>query len=168
VISLGNTLLIAALIVAGYLAVYLILKRRLTRTLNAARLAGEVREEANRILVELNQATNRNVTLIEDRIATLNELLGKADRKIALLEREVEKQELGARLYSELASRRPLPAEEPPAPEEAPEPAREGADRNEEVVRLARSGLSPALIGRRLGITLGEVELIISLGQRAR
>jgi DNA-binding NarL/FixJ family response regulator len=175
VISLGNTLLIASLIVAGYLAVYLILKRRLTRTLNAARLAGEVREEANRILVELNQATNRNVTLIEDRIATLNELLGKADRKIALLEREVEKQELGARLYSELASRRPLPAEEPPAPaqepgepEEAPEPAREGADRNEEVVRLARSGLSPALIGRRLGITLGEVELIISLGQRAR
>jgi DNA helicase HerA-like ATPase len=165
--ALGNTLLIAALIIAGYLVVYLILKRRLERALNAARLLGEVREEVNRILIELNQTTNRNITLIEDRISRLNELMGKADKKIAVLEREVEKQELAARLYSELSARRPVQAEEPPAPE-APEPTREGVDKNEEVVRLARSGLSPALIGRRLGITLGEVELIISLGQRQR
>lgn len=166
--ALGKTLLIAALIIAGYLVVYLLLKRRLARALNAARLLGEVREEVNHILVELNQTTNRNITLIEDRISRLNEALGRADKKIVLLEREVEKQELAARLYSELASRRPIAGEEPPSPESPPEPNREGVDRNEEVVRLARSGLSPALIGRRLGITLGEVELIISLGRRER
>jgi len=166
--ALGQTVLIAALLVGGYLAVYLALKRRLARALNAAAILGEVREEVNRILVELNQTTNRNITLIEDRIRTLNELLGKTDKRIALLEREAEKQELAARLYSELGARRPAPGEEPPAPASPPEEEMEGADRNEEVVRLARSGLSPALIGRRLGITLGEVELIISLAQRGR
>jgi DNA-binding NarL/FixJ family response regulator len=151
--------------------VYLLLKRKLARALNAAAILGEVREEVNRILVELNQTTNRNITLIEDRIRSLNELLGKTDKRIALLQREAEKQELAARLYSELGARRPAPPEDPPAapaPVSPPEEEREGVDRNEEVVRLARSGLSPALIGRRLGITLGEVELIISLAQRGR
>ncbi len=175
--ALGQAALIVALFAGGHLTVYLLLKRKLARALSAAAILGEVREEVNRILVELNQTTNRNITLIEDRIRTLNELLGKADKRLALLAREAEKQELAARLYSELSSRRPAPLEEPPAAPAAPaapDPAapppeeREGADRNEEVVRLARSGLSPALIARRLGITLGEVELIISLAQRAR
>lgn len=157
-----RTLLIGLLVAAGYLAVYLILKARLGKALNAARLLGEVREEVNRILVELNQTTNRNITLIEDRIGRLNELLGRADKKIALLEREIEKQQMSSRLYSQLSARRSGGAEE------AAEPSPEPADRHEEVVRLARSGLSPELIGRRLGMTLGEVELIISLGQRRR
>jgi len=164
--ALGQAALIAALFAGGFLGVYLILKRRLARALSAAAILGEVRDEVNRILVELNQTTNRNITLIEDRIRSLNELLGKADKRIALMQREAEKQELAARLYSELGSRRPAPPEQPPAA--PPSEEREGADRNEEVVRLARSGLSPALIARQLGITLGEVELIISLAQRAR
>lgn len=159
---MGRTLLIGLLAAAGYAAVYLILKARLGKALNAARLLGEVREEVNRILVELNQTTNRNITLIEDRIGRLNELLGRADKKIALLEREIEKQQLASKLYSQLSAHRPEGGAQPAEP--APEPK----DRYEEVVRLARSGLSPELIGRRLGITLGEVELIISLGQRRR
>jgi ATP/maltotriose-dependent transcriptional regulator MalT len=166
--ALGQAVLIVSLFSVGYLAVYLVLKRKLARALSAAAILGEVREEVNRILVELNQTTNRNITLIEDRIRSLNELLGKADKRIALMQREAEKQELASRLYSELSSRRPAPAEEPPAPAAPPPEEREGADRNEEVLRLARSGLSPALIARQLSITLGEVELIISLAQRAR
>jgi DNA-binding NarL/FixJ family response regulator len=166
--ALGEVALIVALFAGGYLAVYLLLKRKLARALSAAAILGEVREEVNRILVELNQTTNRNITLIEDRIRSLNELLGKADKRLALLAREAEKQDLAARLYSELSSRRPAPPEATPVPATPPAEEREGADRNEEVVRLARSGLGPALIARRLGITLGEVELIISLAQRAR
>ncbi len=169
--ALGEAALIVALFAGGYLAVYLLLKRRLARALSAAAILGEVREEVNRILVELNQTTNRNITRIEDRIRSLNEVLGKADKRLALLARETEKQDLASRLYSELSARRPAPSGEPPvapAPAAPPAEERERADRNEEVVRLARSGLGPALIARQLGITLGEVELIISLAQRAR
>ena len=181
---MGRTILILAAVVAGYAVVYFLLKKKIARALGSASILREVREEVNRILVELNQTTHRNVTLIEDRIAALSELLARADKKIALVRREEEKKELADRLYTELASRRrgpESPAFTPASPGSAPAspgstvppPAPEGptegrSDRMEEAVRLAQAGLSPALISRRLGLTRGEVELILSLAERQR
>jgi DNA-directed RNA polymerase specialized sigma24 family protein len=158
----GRTLLILAAVAAGYLVVYLVLKKKIARTMSAATVLREVREEVNRILVELNQTTHRNVTLIEDRIASLSEMLARADKKIALARREAEKQELADKLYTELADRR----REGSGP--APQENLEAPDKQAEAVRLAQAGLSPSLIARRLGLTLGEVELILSLAQRRR
>ncbi len=163
---MARTLLILAAIAAGYAVIYFLLKKKIARTLSAAAVLREVREEVNRILVELNQTTHRNVTLIEDRIAALSELLARADKKIALVRREEEKKELADKLYSQLAARRRPPASEGEAPgggEPEPKP-----DRMEEAVRLAQAGLSPALISRRLGLTRGEVELILSLAEHQR
>ena len=81
---MGRTLLLLAAVAAGYAVVYFVLKKKIARTLAAATVLREVREEVNRILVELNQTTHRNVTLLEDRIASLAELLAKTDKKIAL------------------------------------------------------------------------------------
>lgn len=159
---MGRTLLILAAVAAGYLVVYLILKKKIARTMSAATVLREVREEVNRILVELNQTTHRNVTLIEDRIASLSEMLARADKKIALARREGEKQELADKLYTELADRRREGSMT------APQENLEAPDKQAEAVRLAQAGLSPTLIARRLGLTLGEVELILSLAQRRR
>jgi hypothetical protein len=152
--------------------VYFILKKRIARTLAAATVLREVREEVNRILVELNQTTHRNVSLLEDRVASLTELLARADKKIALARREAEKQELAEKLYSELAARRapsapPKPGSPPAEPAQAPAPQslQEAAA---DAVRLAQAGLSPALIARRLALSLGEVELILSLAEHKR
>jgi uncharacterized protein YoxC len=180
---LARILLLVAAVAVGYALVYFILRKKIARTLAAATVLREVREEVNRILVELNQTTHRNVTLLEDRIASLTELLARADKKIALARREAEKQELAERVYSELAGRRQgaasagfAPAEAargPAAPGPAP-PERAGgapasaADRQAEAVRLAQAGLSPALIARRLSLPLGEVELILTLAERRR
>jgi len=41
-------------------------------------------------------------------------------------------------------------------------------DRLSEYLRLAQGGLAPGLIARRLGLTLGEVELILSLAELQR
>jgi hypothetical protein len=71
-------------------------------------------------VLELNETADRNVTLVEDRMASLRELLDAVDRRIG-----VEKKELGARavereVYEKLARRRPIaPAREGPI---APEP----------------------------------------------
>jgi hypothetical protein len=171
---MGRTLLLLAAVAAGYVAVYFVLKKKIARTLAAATVLREVREEVNRILVELNQTTHRNVTLLEDRIASLAELLARADKKIALARREAEKQELADRLYSELAGRRAPPPERSPAgynpaePAPASESARGLQDAAAEAVRLAQAGLSPALIARRLALPLGEVELILSLAGHKR
>jgi hypothetical protein len=55
-------------------------------------------------VTELNQAAERNVVLLEDRVAALNELLTAADKKIGLLRREIERHEAGARVYGHLAT----------------------------------------------------------------
>jgi hypothetical protein len=169
--GVARTLLLLAVVAAGYAVVYLVLRRKIARTLSAATALREVREEVNRILVELNQTTHRNVTLLEDRIASLAEMLARADKKIALARREAEKQELADRLYTELAGRRRQQGEESAAAAPAAEPATAPAaaeDRQAAAVRLARSGLSPSLIARRLGLTLGELELILSLAEHRR
>ncbi len=161
--EVGRTLLLLAAVAAGYAVVYFTLKKKIARTLAAATVLREVREEVNRILVELNQTTHRNVTLLEDRISSLTELLGKADKKIALVRREAEKQDLAGRLYSELAGRQQEAAKAEPV-----QPAPQAGDRQLEAVRLAQGGLSPSLIARRLGLTPGEVELILSLAEHKR
>ncbi len=172
---MGRTLLLLAAVAAGYAAVYFVLKRKIARSLAAATVLREVREEVNRILVELNQTTHRNVSLLEDRIAALAELLARADKKIALVRREAEKQELAEKLYSELAGRRLAQAEAPAGlrggrelPQGAPESGLPRAEASSEAVRLAQAGLSPSLISRRLGLPLGEVELILSLAEHKR
>jgi hypothetical protein len=186
--ELGRTLLLLAAVAAGYAFVYLVLRRKIARTLAAATVLREVREEVNRILVELNQTTHRNVSLLEDRISSLAELLARADKKIVLTRREAEKQELADRVYTELADRRrsPVqPARRPtePARRPAAPPATAGAEAAEEAeparslpkeaaveeaLRLAQAGLSPSLIAHRLELPLGEVELILSLAQHRR
>jgi len=76
--------------------------------------------------------------------------LEKADRKISVLRREIEKHELSGKVYSELAEQRGQKMEE--------------EDLQSQVLRLNRQGISASVIAKRLGITLAEIELIISLG----
>jgi hypothetical protein len=246
-------LIVLVLDLGGLILVYVLLRDRVRRATSVESQVAEVREEVSRLLVELNQTTDRNIALIEDRIARLNESLAAADKKIGLLRREIEKHDVGAQIYSRLAEGRPrgttadagmppgaaagarggesadqqpvaarMPQprqsrqsrqerEEMPQPRQeregvaaereavaagpvrAPlpplavelstmtearsgrrrdelrvEPGREeeGPDLHQRVMTLHRAGFSPALIASRVGVPLGEVELIISLEQR--
>ncbi|MGA2762827.1 MAG: hypothetical protein ABSG17_05635 [Spirochaetia bacterium] len=218
--------------VGGLLLVYALLRDRMRRATSAAAQIAELRDEVSRLVVELNQTTERNIGLMEDRIGSLNELLAAADRKIGLLHREMEKHDVGAQVYSRLTGGRgsgtaaqgsaggvqgsgsaakggaqgsgvaaqggqraqPVPrgGRQPVAGEGTPVPplsvelsdraspsaaargpsgddatAGEGggsrADLHQRVVMLSQSGFSAALIASRVGIPLGEVELIIAL-----
>ena len=153
-----KVVLIAAALLGGYAVVYQLLKKKIERSCDPEALLGRIREEVNRIIVELNQTTDRNIALVEDRIGRLMDLLAKADKKIGLLQREGEKHEVSAKLYSALAKSKAPPEPEPEA----------GKDVREEVIRLHQAGFPASLISRRLGAPLGEVELIISLSERKR
>ncbi|HEY9595104.1 MAG TPA: hypothetical protein VHE79_11540 [Spirochaetia bacterium] len=183
----------------GLLLLYVILSNRLRRASTTEAQIAEIRDEVSRLLVELNQTTERNIALVEDKIATLNDILSQADKKIGLLHREIEKHDVGSQIYSRLAERKPRPSPERPvserpsasetpveAPRAAAEPVprttahhaeppqekqlavelSEGPDLHERVMMLHRSGFAPSLIASRVGVPLGEVELIISLEQR--
>jgi hypothetical protein len=221
------TILITVVIdVGGLLLVYVLLRDRVRRATSAEAQIGEIREEVSRLVVELNRTTDRNIALVEDRIASLNEQLSVADKKIGLLRREIEKHDVGTQVYNRLGERQqapPAPARMPPLsvelsektepeavglaavdreprqsqdgraagraarPERDPgtregrtalgaEPgsaSREAAghrgeagDLRDRVMLLFRAGFAASLIASRVGVPLGEVELIISLEQR--
>jgi hypothetical protein len=107
------TILITLVVdLGGLVLVYLLLRDRLRRAASSEARIAEIREEVSRLLVELNQATDRNVALMEDRIGVLNEAISTADKKIGLLRRETEKHDVGSRIYSRLAEGRPLQSAE--------------------------------------------------------
>jgi|GEM_PF-6842978 len=92
--------------VGGLLLIYALLRDRVRRAASSDAHIAEIRDEVSRLLVELNRTTDRNIALIEDRIASLNELLSSADKKVGLLRRETEKHDVGTQIYSRLAEGR--------------------------------------------------------------
>jgi hypothetical protein len=208
--TLAVVLAVDLVVLAGF---WLLVRRWLARRLSAPRQAADLGDEVGRLVTELNQATERNVVLLEDRVAALNDLLAAADKKIGLLRRESERHDAGARVYGQLAGPRTRAAaaaaadadsagdavkqivqhdEAPTGPRERPVAARAAAATasgiaetavsepmapvaqdartamRAEIARFARAGLAPAAIAARVGAPLGEVELILSLEQRAR
>ena len=101
----------------GLLLVYILLRDRVRRATTSDSQIEQIRAEVSRLLVDLNQATDRNIALMEDKIASLNEALSAADKKIGLLHREIEKHDVGSRIYSRLAEGRtqrlPVPDSRP-------------------------------------------------------
>jgi hypothetical protein len=189
------TWVVLAAVVAGLAVVYLLLRARVDRRISRLDPAAEVRDELGSVMVEMNRTTDRNIALLEDRIAALTQLIADADRRIGLLRREGEKQELSRAVYTHLsraAERASEPAAvEPPverpadrtpaapaaagpvapaapaalaAPAASIVPAEEPIEAR--VLRLEREGFSSSVIANRIGSTVGEVELIISLARR--
>jgi hypothetical protein len=179
---LVTLLILVAVNVVGYLVIYLLLKERVRRAASPAAQMEGLRDEVNRLVIELNQTTDRNIALIEDRIASLMELLGSADKKIGLMRKESEKHEVGARIYGRiLAAKTPVPdaapssfagfTERPPrAGESVPGsgPGIRAESIRDQVIALHNAGFSASVISARVGAPLGEVELIIALEERKR
>lgn len=164
------TILIMLLVdVGGLIVVYALLRDRLRRATTAEAQIADIREEVSSLLVELNQTTDRNIVLMEDRIGSLNDLLSAADKKIGLLHREIEKHDVGAKIYSRLAETRPAaggpPAPHgspaaaggPPAPHGSPAP-RAAASRGESVEGAKRPSV---------GAPRAEHPLVVELSERA-
>ena len=147
-------ILYGALAIVGYFIVYLILKAKLHKSVDPKVVLESIREEVDRIIVELNSTTDRNITLLEDKVQNLSTLLEQADRKIGILRREIEKHELSGKIYSELAEKRGQQVVE--------------QDMQSRVLQLHRQGISASAIAKRLGITLAEIELIVTLASQAK
>ena len=146
-------ILYGALAIAGYFIVYLILKAKLNKSVDPKEILASIREEVDRIIVELNSTTDRNITLLEDKVQSLSALLEHADKKVGILRRETEKHEMSLKLYSELRDKQNAEPQE--------------QDRQSQVLNLHRQGISAAVIAKRLGITLAEIELILSLAAKS-
>lgn len=151
--------LFLSVLLMGWVVQYFVLKRKIDKIANADSRLEEIREEVARVIIELNQTTDRNIALIEDRINRLTELLSIADKKMGLLKRESEKHEVSQRVYSKISAKPVV---------DVPKSTGRSEDNHQEILRLYRTGLTPMVIAKRMGLNLGEVELIISLSERKK
>lgn len=140
--------------------VYKILSRKIEKRLGTSELLGQIRSEVEIMVVELNQVSERNIGLLEERTSNLSALLAEADKKIVNLGREMEKSSR-SRIYSDLKPKAVPPAVPPLPPEEKPQEELP-LDYRAEVIRMHRMGMDNRIIASRLKKTLGEIELIIS------
>jgi hypothetical protein len=147
-------------------------RRYIDRRIEAERLLDNLRNDAGRIVGDLiqdmNRITDRNITLIEDKLGDLQRILDAADRRIGLMKKEVKKEEAADRVYANIKG--PLsPAaavSPPPSPQSVEEDTEEETMSSSKVLDLYRKGLSPDIIAGTLDIPVGEVQLMIALQGR--
>jgi hypothetical protein len=135
-----------------------------------------IRREIGALIIELDSSADRNVTVLEDRLAAMKDLLAEADKRISVLGQDRSRRFPDDMVYDRLgrateprqvpiAEPRQAPVTEPLVPfirfSEKPLPIEEPfADK---VVSLARRGFSSDIIAARLGVTMTEVDLVLSM-----
>ena len=168
----------------------IVMHRMIDRRAGSAAVMDAIRREVGAILTEMNQTTERNIELIEDRVRKLQETIELADKRLGVLRGEAKRQEGAERVYSHLsrvsrlvpnpADESPaagpappaLPADSPSIPDAVPAGApvteiEREPTMNERVLGLYRQGISVERIASRVGTAVSEIELIVSLGERA-
>jgi hypothetical protein len=210
-----NFLVLLAVDLLGLAGIWFFLKAKMSRALELDSLLDSIRKEVRALNIELNETTDRNISLVEDRMKSLHELLDEADRRMGVVKRELGRRETEREVYNHLGRRaqgaglprgeaelsrlEPTAAEPPlaeaapvaqtpsaPRPQASPEEAGEGPirlsfsrplpevvraegsvippkTRREEALDLYREGFSADIIANRLGATVAEIELLISL-----
>jgi hypothetical protein len=178
----------ASLVLCGFFFIYFsfYIKRR-TRREN---ILSDYQDEAYKLIADIDAATDRDLTLVEERITTLKKLLEDVDKRIAVLSREQERKRSSDAVYTSLGRQMKITIQEPvdeavsrSSPSEpAPVPAGQKAapvttpaiaerkeaqaSFTERVAELSRAGFAPDLIAARLGVSISEVKLAIAVSRR--
>lgn len=149
-----------ALTVALWLVLLIWLRRLIVRRLAPDRILRDLRSEVSELTKEINRVGDQHATVVEDRITTLKSLLAQAENLID------EGQVLLRRLEAHVE---PVIEQEAVRVEETLSPNIRADDPRRSVEQLYRQGVGAEIIASRLGIAIGEVELMISLlEQRTR
>jgi septal ring factor EnvC (AmiA/AmiB activator) len=170
--------IVIGLNIAALIGIYIYFKRRIDKSLRSNELIATVRGEMEQLVTELNQTTNRNVEIIEERINQLKAISARADKQIKLLTKEIEKKEKETDTYSSIRYKKFSGAEkenlgtggreEPDRGETATSDVRKQKPRRERVLELYRLGMNMEEIAKKLEMTMSEIELIISLEERKK
>jgi hypothetical protein len=178
----------ASLILCGFFFLYF--RAYLKRRISPEGLLEDYRDEVNKLIADIDAATDRDAYLVEERIKSLKSLMEEVDKKIGVYIQEFDRRRNNEAVYAALG-RKTAGAALPPRPEEpaavppetppgagAPSPAvsgqalpqdaapKPGALR-EQIAELAAQGLSPAVISARLKVSISEAELVIAIQNKA-
>ncbi|MDZ7795136.1 MAG: hypothetical protein U5P10_16040 [Spirochaetia bacterium] len=192
-VSTGISIMIAGI-------VYILLVKRINREKSSTAITEQVRNEIDRMVVDLNQTADRNIGLIEQQLKSLTEMIQEADHRISLLQKHSEKLNRSTDTYNQIRPAQIVKPKATPEPKASPAPqasevsppnshtvdisekiqpstsVSESEDaqdsvttsKRERVINLHRQGISLDIIASRVGSTVAEVELIISMTEGHR
>ncbi|MDR0301463.1 MAG: hypothetical protein LBI04_04020 [Treponema sp.] len=168
------------------------------RRTSASERLDEIRTEVYKLEADINAVTDRDLTLVEDRIKQLKEILDDTDKRIKVYVQELDRSRTGEALYTSLgrgiraalktpAEIQPVSDHEPelstqmpkltqglqesePAPTPVPFAPKPPSKRQvrTQIDELVKEGITPADIASRLGISIAEVDLAINLMSRKK
>ncbi len=163
-------------------------RAKVRRFLGSEDEIGKIRREIGALIVELDSSADRNVTVLEDRLTALKDLVAEADKRISMLGQEKARRQSEDTVYDRLgrqSERRfaeparqaePAPAAEPPRHAEPSVPfirfSEKPLDLEEpfadKVLSLSKRGFSSDIIAARLGATMAEVDIVLSMDRDGR
>lgn len=169
-----NTVLICLIICTVYFFVmYRILIYRLNKKVDNRAFLKSVKEEINSLITQINETTDRNVLLIENRLERLSSAISEADRKLLEIRDEKLRDVKPPVKETQVKSKeKPICLElvedetqEPQIKNEQVIEDNNTLPKRERIILLHKQGISPTVIASQTKATIGEVELIISLNR---
>ena len=102
---LPGILVTAAITLIIWTLGFLYIRNYLNRRTGSRRILAEFQEEVDKLIAEINSATDRGLTLMEDRISSLKVLLEETDKRIVTYKREMERRKMHEDAYAELGKK---------------------------------------------------------------
>ena len=171
-------MLIASLILlCANIILMIIFYRKTSHNFSQNAYRDRIREEVNRLIIDIEHESDHAVTVLEDKIRQIEKLISDTDKHIALVEQEHEKW----RTQKEFLEAYNTPKQEGNNPVtetkkntvmiyKKPIGILEAAAKNtlllnprEQVIELARQGFSIDFIAEKVDLPLGEIALILSI-----
>ncbi|MBI9098043.1 MAG: hypothetical protein JEY91_06175 [Spirochaetaceae bacterium] len=146
-------------------SVYFLLNRKISQILDSEKILSRVDDEINSLILELNQTTERNILLVEDRIKTLSSLIKDSDKSIIRLNKELSRPLVEPLNYSHLSKKKNFILPENELVKDKGESDENLSEKNR-ILELFYKGFSAEVIASKTGASIGEVELIITLNSR--
>lgn len=187
--------------------------RKLKTTYNPESLLINIRDEVNKLLIEINREADRDITIIEERTKQLKNLIEEADKKIVLNNEIIQKSNVEKEVLNQLnqyssigknsnqkesiekpysllneykknssmdsslmeskqeeenldlfnTTEKALTKEEPIHITFSSDPIVPKLNIKQEIIRMAKEGLSSEIIATKLNVSVREVELIIDI-----
>jgi hypothetical protein len=102
---------------------FLYFKAYLRRRTGPDRLLAEFREEVNKLIAEIDAATDKDALLVEERIKTLRGILEEVDKRIGVHLRELDRKRFQEEAYAELGRKRSIIGAGQSLPQKTPKAA---------------------------------------------
>jgi len=127
----------------------------------------ELESEVNDLVLELNQTADRNINILEEKIKTLTGILHDADKRTKILGTVSEKLKSETVTYNKSGqiTENPITPDTGSNLNTLPQSQKQVVEINKKdrIIELHNNGFTSPVIASRIGLTVGEVELIISL-----